>query len=339
MERQYVGIDLHRRTSTIHRMNADGEMLGSVRIPSQPFELAQAMAEAGEQPEVVLESTYGWYWAADLLKELGANVHLAHPLGNNWGNRKVKNDAIDAKDLAAMLRLGRLAEGWIAPPEVRELREVVRYRFRLVGHRTSVKTQIHGVMAKNGVLPVRKEMWHTSGPAQLDELCETLPEAYVLRLQSLRDLLEVYDAEIVTVDDYLHRQLKDDPGYRAILKIDGVGKVIGAIFVAEIGDVSRFPSAKKLCSWAGLTPKHRESDAKVWRGSITHQGSPLVRWAAIEAISKYRGGEKLRDDYFRIADHAGKYKARVAVARKLLTLVYYGLRDGEIRSLQAPEAA
>ena len=339
MERQYVGIDLHRRTSTIYRMNADGEMLGTVRIPSQPAELAQAMAEAGENPEVVLESTYGWYWAADLLKELGANVHLAHPLGNNWGNRRVKNDERDAKDLAAMLRIGRLAEAWIAPPEIRELREVVRYRARLVGHRSSIKTQIHGVMAKNGVLPVRKDMWHTSGPAQLDQLCEELPEAYALRLQSLRDLLEVYEAEIATVEEFIHHQIRNDPGYRAIVKIEGVGRVIGAIFVAEIGDVTRFPNPRKLCSWAGLTPKHHESDAKLWRGSITRQGSALVRWAAIEAISKYRGGEKLRADYHRIAAHAGKYKARVAVARKLLTLVYYGLRDGEIRSFQASEAA
>jgi transposase len=339
MERQYVGIDLHRRTSTIYRMNADGEVLGCVRVPSQPFELGQAVAEAGEHPEVVLESTYGWYWAADLLKEMGANVHLAHPLGNNWGNRRVKNDERDAKDLAAMLRLGRLSEGWIAPPEVRELRELVRYRFRLIHHRSSLKAQIHGVMAKNGVLPVRKDMWHTSGPAQLDQLCEELPDAYVLRLQSLRDLLEVYEAEVVMVDDAIRQRVRDDPGYRAITRIDGVGKVIGAVFVAEIGDISRFPGPKQLCSWAGLTPKHRESDEKVWRGHITRQGSPLVRWAAIEAVSKYRGGEKLRADYFRIREHAGKFKARVAVARKLLTLVYYGLRDGEIRALEAPEAA
>jgi transposase len=337
MERQYVGIDLHRRTSTIYRMSADGEMLGSVRIPSQPLELTEAMAEAGEAPEVVLESTYGWYWAADLLKELGANVHLAHPLGNNWGNRRVKNDERDAKDLAAMLRLGRLAEAWIAPPEVRELRELVRYRFHLVGHRTSAKTQIHAVMAKNGILPARKEMWGPGGAAQLDSL--ELPMAYTIRIESLRDLLEIYDREIDMLNDTIHRQLKDDPGYQAILKLNGIGKVIGAIFVAEIGDVTRFDSPKKLCSWAGLTPRHRESDNKVHRGPITHQGSPLVRWAAIEAVSKYRGGEKLRADYFRIAEHAGKFKARVAVARKLLTLVYYGLRDGEIRSLEAPEAA
>jgi transposase len=337
MERQYVGIDLHRRSSTIYRMSADGEVLGCVRIPSQPFELAEALAEAGPEPEVVLESTYGWYWAADVLEELGARVHLAHPLGNNWGNRRVKNDERDAKDLAAMLRLGRLAEGWIAPPAVRERRELVRYRFRLVSHRTSAKAQIHGVMAKNGILPARREMWGPGGDAQLDAL--ELPEAYALRLASLRGLVAIYDTEVRRLDAHIARELKDDPGYCAIQRIEGVGPVLGAIFVAEIGDIGRFDSAEKLCSWAGLTPKHRESDEKVQRGPITKQGSPLVRWAAIEAISKYRGGEKLRADYQRIADRRGKFKARVAVARKLLTLVYYGLRDHEIRCLEGHEAA
>jgi transposase len=337
MERQYVGIDLHRRSSTIYRMSADGEMLGCVKIPSQPLELAEAMADAGDAPEVVLESTYGWYWAADLLKELGATVHLAHPLGNNWGNRRVKNDERDAKDLAAMLRLGRLAEGWIAPPEVRELRELVRYRFHLVGHRSSAKAQVHGVMAKNGILPARVDMWGPGGTAQLDSL--DLPKAYAMRIDSLRDLISVYDREIEILNGVIHSQLRDDPGYRAIQKMNGIGKVIGAIFVAEIGDISRFDSPKKLCSWAGLTPKHRESDEKVQRGPITKQGSPLVRWAAIEAVTKARGGPKLSADFHRIAERAGKFKARVAVARKLLTLVYYGLRDGEIRSLESPEAA
>ena len=337
MERQYVGIDLHRRTSTIYRMNAEGEVLGCVRIPSQPLELAEAMAEAGEAPEVVLESAYGWYWAADLLQELGANVHLAHPLGNNWGHRRVKNDERDAKDLAAMPRPGRLAEGWIAPPEIRELRELVRYRFRLISQRSSGKAQVHGVMAKNGILPALGDMWGQGGAAQLDSL--ELPRAYATRLDSLRDLITFLDNEIDIFDRYIHNQWKDDPGYNAILKVHGIGKVLGAIFVAEIGDVTRFGSPKQLCSWAGLTPKHRESDEKVRRGPITEQGSPLVRWAAIEAISKYRGGEKLRADYLRIAEHAGRFKARVAVARKLLTLVYYGLRDGEIRCLEPPHAA
>ena len=115
------------------------------------------------------------------------------------------------------------------------------------------------------------------------------------------------------LDRHIHRQLKDDPGYKAITKLPGVGKVIAAIFVAEIGDIGRFDSPKKLCSWAGLTPKHRESDAVIHRGAITKQGSPLVRWAAIEAVGNYRarGSEKLRADYLRIAERRGKYKARV----------------------------
>ena len=337
MERQYVGIDLHRRTSTVYRMTEDGEVLGCERIVSQPVELAAAMAKAGPEPEVVLESTYGWYWAADLLQELGAHVHLAHPLGNNWGNRRVKNDERDARDLAAMLRLGRLAEGWIAPPEVRELRELVRYRFRLVLHRSSCKAQVHGVMAKNGILPSRVDMFGLGGNAQLDAL--DLPAAYMLRIESLRDLIDYYDREIAMLDRRIHHELKDDAGYHAIRQINGVGRVLGAVFCAEIGDVGRFDSPERLCSWAGLTPKHRQCDDKVSRGRITKQGSPLVRWAAVEAVSKYRGGDKLRADYHRIADRRGKFKARIAVARKPLTLVFYGLRDHDIRRLRAPEAA
>ena len=116
----------------------------------------------------------------------------------------------------------------------------------------------------------------------------------------------------------------------------GVGKVIAAIFVAEIGDITRFASAKKLCSWAGLTPKDRDSDKVVHRGEITEQGSPLVRWTAIEAVGNYRatGNEELQARPRRIAERAGKYKARVAVARKLLTLVFYAMRDGEVRCLE-----
>jgi transposase len=336
---QYVGIDLHRRSTTIYRMTEDGEVLGTERIASQPFELTQAVAAAGPDPEVVLESTYGWYWAADVLQELGAHVHLNHALGNNWGNRRVKNDEHDARDLAAMLRIGRLSEGWIAPPEVRELRELVRYRHSLGRHRTSAKAQIHGVMAKNGILPVVGELWGPIGQAQLDSL--ELPEAYALRLRSLRELLAHHEREITKVDARLHHRLKAEPGYRALVRLPGVGKVLAAVFFAEIGDIGRFDSAKKLCSWAGLTPRHRESDTVVHRGSITKQGSRLVRWAAIEAVGNYRakGNEQLRADYRRIAERRGKYKARVAVARKLLTLVFYTLRDGEIRCLDTSGAA
>ena len=214
----------------------------------------------------------------------------------------------------------------------------MRYRFSLVGHRTSAKAQIHGVMAKNGILPVVGEMWGPRGTAQLDpRAAQGLGHAPRFAAGSDRPLRR---GDRHARPRHPH-QLKDDPGYRALQTLPGVGKVIAAIFVAEIGDITRFENPKKLCSWAGLTPKHRESDQTVHRGSITKQGSPLVRWAAIEAVGNYRakGNEKLREDYRRIAERRGKYKARVAVARKLLTLVFYALRDGEVRCLEGAQAA
>ena len=109
-QQQYVGIDLHRRRSVIVRRNEAGETLETVRIDNSAMALAAELAKSGEHPEVILEATYGWYWAADVLAESGASVHLAHPLGNNWGHRRVKNDERDATDLVDLLRLGRLAE-------------------------------------------------------------------------------------------------------------------------------------------------------------------------------------------------------------------------------------
>jgi len=339
VKRQYVAIDLHRRHSLIVRDDDQGNQLGVTKIENDPLTLAKVVAEAGEAPEVAIEATNGWYWAVDVLQELGAKVHLVHPKGLNWEDRRVKNDYLDCRELLDRMRIGKLPEAWIAPVEIRELRELVRYRHSLGRHRTSAKAQIHGVMAKNGILPVVAELWGPIGQAQLDGL--ELPEAYALRMRSLRELLAHIEREITKIDAQLHHRLKSDPGYQALVRLPGVGKVLGAVFVAEIGDISRFDSAKKLCSWAGLTPKHKESDEVVRRGAITKQGSRLVRWAAIEAVGNYRakGNEKLRADYRRIAERRGKYKARVAVARKMVTLVFYALRDGEVRCLETATAA
>jgi transposase len=122
-------MDLHRRRSVLVRMTEDGRKLDTARITNSPAELRKVIAHAGQAPRVVLEATYGWYWAADVLEQAGAEVHLAHPLGvKAFSYRRVKNDQKDAADLADLLRMGRLPEAWIAPREVRELREITRYR-------------------------------------------------------------------------------------------------------------------------------------------------------------------------------------------------------------------
>lgn len=330
-EQQYVGIDLHRRRSVIVRMDDAGEVLGVSRIDNDPLQLAMAVADAGPDPEVALEACYGWYWAADLLQAEGARVHLVHPLGLHWDSRRVKNDLKDATELANRLRRNDLPEAWIAPPEVRELRELVRYRAKLSVLRTSAKAQVHAVMAKLGILPTLDDMFGPGGQALLDEM--DMPGPYGLRVESLRDLLEIFERELAMVEREIHRALKDHAGYRAIQEIHGVGPTFAAIFTAEIGDVSRFPTARHLCSWAGMTPKLHESDTKSHRGRITKQGSTIVRWAAVEAVVRYHGGEVIAPAYRRIAERRGNKIARVAAARRLLTLVYYGLRDGEIRCL------
>jgi transposase len=333
MERQYVGIDLHRRRSVIVRRTPAGETIETVRIANDPLVMAAELAKAGPEPEVVLEATYGWYWLADLLEEMGAKVHLAHPLGNNWGNRRVKNDERDATDLVDLLRLGRLAEAWVAPPAVRELRELVRYRAKLVAMRSGLKSQVHAVLAKEGVSVPMTDLFGLAGRALLDAV--PLGCAYTTRIESLRDLIELYDREVATLDGKVSRALAGHEGFRAIQRIPGVGPVLGAVFVAEIGDVGRFDRPEQLASWAGLTPRHHESDTTVRRGHITKQGSRLVRWAAVEAVQRQRGSTKLADDYRRIAERRGRKIGVVAAARKLLALVFYGLRDGEVRCLAA----
>ena len=282
MERQtqYVGIDLHRRRSVIVRRNQAGETLDTVRIDNDPVTLVAELAKAGEHPEVILEATYGWYWAADVIKECGGNIQLAHPLGNNWGNRRVKNDERDATDLVDLLRLGRLAEAWIAPSPLRELREHIRYRAKLVHLPSNFKSQIHAVLAKEGAAVPMTDLFGVGGQRLLDEVHPG--DAYRVRVESLRDLIEHVNREIAMLEKQAAPCFAGDLGYHAVQAIPGVGPVLAAaLFVAEIGDVSRFKSARHLCSWAGLTPTHKESDVAVRRGHITKLGSRLVRWAPV----------------------------------------------------------
>src|ERR1022692_3112763 len=169
--RQVVGMDLHRRRSVLVRMTEDGRRLGTVRITNSPAELRAQIARAGKNPRVVLEATYGWYWAADTLAAAGAEVHLAHPLGvKGFTYRRVKNDVRDAADLADLLRMGRLPEAWVAPHEVREMRELTRYRIKLVRIRTSCKDQVHAILAKLGIPVTCTDIFGVWGSTWLDGL-------------------------------------------------------------------------------------------------------------------------------------------------------------------------
>ena len=143
---------------------------------------------------------------------------------------------------------------------------------------------MHAVLAKQGLhLPVT----NVFGPRGRAELAKApLDTAYRARVNAFCRLIDALDVEVDLAAGWIAARLATDHGYHAIQAIPGVGPTWAAVFVAEIGDVTRFTSPRHLCSWAGLTPRHRESDTTVHRGSITKQGSTLIRWAAIEAAQK-----------------------------------------------------
>ncbi|HEY4463019.1 MAG TPA: IS110 family transposase [Streptosporangiaceae bacterium] len=331
--RQVVGMDLHRRRSVLVRMTEDGRKLETARIANSPAALRAVIARAGKNPRVVVEATYGWYWAADVLAAGGAEVHLAHPLGvKAFSYRRVKNDERDCADLADLLRMGRLPEAWIAPPPVRELREVTRYRHKLVGQRTSCKDQVHAVLAKSGILVTRSDIFGPGGGIWLDGL--PLPQPYAAKVASLRALTGVLDGEIGRLEERAAAMLAGDRGYAAIRQLPGIGPVLGAVIAAEIGDITRFGKPGQLCSWAGLTPRHYESDTKVIRGHVSKQGSRMLRWALVEAIQRQPAGTRPRQARDTIIARRGagaRSIAKTAAARVLLTQVFYSMRDGHIR--------
>jgi transposase len=235
--------------------------------------------------------------------------------------------------------MGRLPQAWIAPPEIRALREVVRYRHKLAGQRTSCKDQVHAVLAGPGVPVTHSDIFGRGGGLWLDQL--VLPAPYAAKVASLRALIGVLDGQIARLGQEAAGMLAADPGYAAVRELAGIGPVLAAVIIAEIGDVRRFRRPGQLCSWAGLTPRHYESDAKVIRGHCSKQGSRLLRWALTEAVQHQPEGTKPRQARDAIVARRGNQArniARTAAARVLLTQVFYALRDGHARCAGRPAA-
>ena len=194
--------------------------------------------------------------------------------------RRVKNDQRDAADLADLLRMGRLPHAWIAPPATRELRELVRHRAKLVAMRSQYKAHVHAVLAKGGVWVPMTDLFGAEGNLLLDKV--TMPAPYKERIASLRRFIEAFDAEIDLFTGLVQRRLTHDAGYTAIQQIPGIGPVLAAVFVAEIGDVHRFAGPAQLSCWAGLTPSHHE-----WRPGVDsgHRRGELVDgWHRCHAV-------------------------------------------------------
>ena len=328
-----VGIDLHRRRSQVAVLDERGGELLSRRIVNDPAVFLELLEGIEGESRIALEATYGWEWLAELLEEAGYELHLAHPLRTRAiAAARVKTDAVDARTLAHLLRADLLPEAYIAPRELRDLRDLLRHRAALTQIRSALKNRVHALLAKHGVQHGYADLFGKGGGEFLAAL--ELRDPPRRRLESLLALIGDFDREIAEATREIDAQAKHDDRVEVLCQIRGIGRYTAMLVIAEVGDVARFGSARKLCAWAGLTPTIRSSDGKARLGHITKQGSRPLRWALVEAAQHTgRGTGPLRADFERIAKRRGRKIAKVAVARKILTLCFYGLRDGEIRCL------
>ena len=160
---RWVGIDLHRRRSQIAIIDEHGELSLSRRIVNDRDAFRELLGDANGT-HVALEATYGWEWLAELLQEGGYDVHLAHPLRTQAiAAARVKTDAVDAKTLAHLLRAGFLPEAYVAPRELRDLRELLRHRAVLTRMRTAVKNRVHALLARQGIQPEPTDLFGQAG--------------------------------------------------------------------------------------------------------------------------------------------------------------------------------
>jgi hypothetical protein len=285
---QVVGLDLHRNRTVMVRMTPDGDVLESVRFANDAQVLTEQIGKAGEAPEVVLEATYGWYWAVDALQAAGASVHLARPLGvKGFAYRRVKNDYRDAADLADLLRMGRLPEAWIATAEDRDRRELVRHRHKLVQMRTSLKAQVHAVLAKRGITVVDSDLFGITGRKRLGSMA--LPEPFCVRVESQLRMIDALDIEVDQFDRLIRAEFAEDAGYRVIQQLPGVGptfaadeleeQVRGFGFkwdVADLVDNERRVAAKPVAYSSGVS-----SPYDLTRPITNASRSPGPRWSGM----------------------------------------------------------
>jgi transposase len=233
-----------------------------------------------------------------------------------------------------LLRADRLPEAWIAPQQVRDLRTLLRHRASLVRLSTSLKNRVHAVLADRGISEDRI-LWTGPGRAWLADLA--LPPIPRATIRDCCGLLDALATPIARLERQIAALAKPDPRVQALMALPGIGRLTAMTLVAEIGDVRRFPSARKLCAWAGLTPQVRNSDRTVRHGHITKQGSPWVRGILQEAAQTAKRHPMFARAYGQLAYRRGKNVATVAIARRLLARSFHVLIQLEAAS--APEKA
>jgi len=326
-----IGCDQHKHYCLMAAVDEQGKSVSEEKIyHNNPTQLEQYLSRIPSGSRIAIEACGFDAWLCDRIESYGHEVHLAHPLKTRAiAEAKIKTDVLDARTLAKLLHGDLLAESYYAPAALREKRYLLRYRQCLVVYRTGIKNRIHSMLHRQGILsPGISDLFGVQGLDWLQHL--TMPPIYSQALNGYLSLLQSLKKQLNECEKEIRKILKDDPQSKLIQTIPGIGKISAFLLLAEIGPLDRFRSAEKLCSYAGIVPSYHQSGQVEYRGSITKQGNKFIRWILVEAAHiAVRKDPALKEFYQRIRYKKGTHKATVAVARKLLTYVYYILKRQE----------
>jgi transposase len=327
----YLGIDLHLKRTYMVLMDAKGEVIEKGRISNQ--EIRRYLQEkVPQETYAVLEATRNWPFMYDLLNEHVDKVDLVHAKGvRAIANAAVKTDQIDASVLAHLARMNYIPKAYAASKEMRDLRQLLRHREWMVNQRSKAKNRIHAVLAAYNLISPVTDLFGVVGREYLHEVMGG--ELRSSARQVVEDHLAMIDhlvERIRSLEKSISLNEKQNHIVNILKSMPGVGRLIALIILAEVGDISRFHSPKSLCSWAGLTPKVHSSDAVVQHGHITKEGSRYLRTAMVQAATT---ACRVSPKWYRVHEHmalrCGRRAARVAVARRLLTVIYFMWKKGQ----------
>ncbi|MGB9854281.1 MAG: IS110 family transposase [Candidatus Bathyarchaeales archaeon] len=327
---RYVGVDLGKRKCRAAVVDREGVLVDEFSFSNDFEGIKRFVSRLSEGDSVVMESTGNlWLNLYEAVEANGVRAVLANPLKMKViASAKIKNDKVDAKVLAFLLRGGLVAECYVPPKDIRELRALVRHRVQLVRNVGMVKNRVHSLLDKYGFKHGFCDVFGKAGlewlrRLELKPLDRLLLDSFIEQIECLQRLLGNVDAEI-------DRRTSLDEDVRLLLSLTGVGVYSALLIKSEIGDIKRFPNYKKLISWAGLAPSLYQSGSVERRGHITKQGSKLLRWVMVEcARVAVVPDARLGEFYERVGRRRGEQKALVAVACKMLKIIWFMLMRRE----------
>lgn len=337
---RYVGLDVHKHYVMVGAVDQYQQML----LPPRKVALVEldGWVQKYLQPtdQVVLEATTNAWYVHDLLEPVVERVVVTHPPHIKLiAAALVKTDKKDTMTLAKLLAVGMVPEVWVPPEHVRDLRALISHRRRLVSQQTQCKNRLQSVLHRHHIVPPDGKLYHPDNRDWWLKL--TLSPGDKLRVHQELVMLDQLDQLIDETSDELHRLSLSDPWREQLpylIQLPGIGVMTGLVVLSAIGDISRFPSAKKLVGYAGLGASVHASGQSYRTGAITKQGRKELRAALVEAAwSAVQFDQRWRGQFDRLAARIGRHKAIVAIARKLLVVIWHVLSKRRVDRQADPE--